>query len=128
MPATRRLLVIEDQAAQAAVIREVAEAMGHSVTAVTDPRQAIATFEAVRPDLIILDVVMPDMDGHDVLRALGAVGCAVPILLVSGYDPKYMQDANKLAGHFGIRKLSTMQKPLRIDALRQFIRDSLSAP
>jgi len=77
-----RVLVAEDDAMQADLIRLYLERDGHRVRVVADGRSALEDARTRRPDLVVLDIMMPAMDGLDVCRVLRAE-TDVPILLVS---------------------------------------------
>jgi DNA-binding response OmpR family regulator len=77
-----RVLVAEDDAKQAQLIRLYLEREGHSVVVVHDGRAALEQARARRPDLLVLDVMMPKVDGLDVCRILRAES-QVPILLLT---------------------------------------------
>jgi DNA-binding response OmpR family regulator len=80
-----RILVAEDDPKQAELIRRYAVAEGHSVTVVADGGSALEAVRASVPDLLILDVMMPALDGHDVCRVLRAAPEheALPILMLT---------------------------------------------
>ncbi|OIJ98928.1 response regulator transcription factor [Streptomyces colonosanans] len=80
MPA--RILVAEDDVKQAQLIRIYLEREGNDVQVVADGRSAIDRARSTRPDLIVLDVMMPHVDGLDVCRILRAES-QVPILLLT---------------------------------------------
>ena len=77
-----RVLVAEDDPKQANLIRLYLEREGHSVLVVDDGRRALEYSRARRPDLLVLDVMMPGVDGLDVCRILRAES-DVPILLLT---------------------------------------------
>jgi DNA-binding response OmpR family regulator len=79
---TARVLVAEDDPKQATLLRIYLEREGHSVQVVGDGRAAVDRCRAYRPDLIVLDVTMPVMDGLDVCRILRGES-DVPILLLT---------------------------------------------
>lgn len=81
MPASR-ILVIEDDEAVAQVVRAILVQQGHEVSVARDGGQAEALMEAVRPDLVLLDIILPDVDGL-VLCAQVRTRSSVPIILVS---------------------------------------------
>ena len=69
--AKRRVLLVDDEYDVTEALTINLEATGdYTVKAVNDPRQTIAVAREFRPDIIILDVVMPGMDGGDVQRAI----------------------------------------------------------
>jgi DNA-binding response OmpR family regulator len=77
-----RILVAEDDPKQANLVRVYLEREGHSVLLVGDGRSALEQCRARRPDLVILDVMMPVVDGLDVCRILRAES-ETPILLLT---------------------------------------------
>jgi DNA-binding response OmpR family regulator len=79
---TARILVAEDDPKQANLVRIYLEREGHAVLLVGDGRAALEQCRARRPDLVVLDVMMPVVDGLDVCRILRAES-AIPILLLT---------------------------------------------
>jgi DNA-binding response OmpR family regulator len=77
-----RILVAEDDPKQARLIRIYLEREGYSVLVVHDGRRALEVSRSRRPDLLVLDLMMPGVDGLDVCRILRTES-AVPILLLS---------------------------------------------
>lgn len=80
-----RILVAEDDPKQAELIRRYAVADGHTVTVVPDGGAALDAVRSNPPDLLILDVMMPALDGHDVCRVLRAApeSESLPILMLT---------------------------------------------
>ena len=64
------VMVVDDEQDIADLVRLVLELEKHRVTVVTDPEQAVETALQSKPDLVLLDVMMPRMDGFDVYRGL----------------------------------------------------------
>lgn len=77
-----RILVAEDDPKQANLVRLYLEREGHSVRVVGDGRAALDEYRSRRPDLVILDVMMPVVDGLDVCRIMRAES-DVPLLLLT---------------------------------------------
>jgi DNA-binding response OmpR family regulator len=77
-----RILVAEDDPKQANLVRVYLEREGHRVLLVGDGRSAVEQCRARRPDLVVLDVMMPVVDGLEVCRILRA-DSTVPILLLT---------------------------------------------
>jgi DNA-binding response OmpR family regulator len=77
-----RILVAEDDPKQAHLIRVYLEREGHSVLVAGDGRTALDLARSRNPDLLVLDVMMPEVDGLDVCRILRGES-AVPILLLT---------------------------------------------
>lgn len=77
-----RILVAEDDPKQANLVRIYLEREGHHVLVVGDGRSALAQCRARRPDLVVLDIMMPKVDGLDVCRVLRAES-DLPVLLLT---------------------------------------------
>jgi DNA-binding response OmpR family regulator len=77
-----RILVAEDDAKQAELVRMYLEREGHAVSVARDGRAALEQVRQKRPDLVVLDVMMPGVDGLDVCRVLRAES-DVPIVMVT---------------------------------------------
>lgn len=77
-----RILVAEDDPNQRRVLEAYLEREGHSVVSVADGRAALDEARSRQPDLVILDLMMPRVDGLDVCRVLRAVS-DVPIIMVT---------------------------------------------
>jgi DNA-binding response OmpR family regulator len=78
-----KILVADDEPAMVGVIGAILGSAGHRIIAAYDGREAIRRFEEDRPDLVLLDLAMPGMDGADVCRRIRAAG-DTPIIVVSG--------------------------------------------
>jgi two-component system OmpR family response regulator len=81
-----QVLVAEDDARQAEVLRLYLESEGHSAIVVHDGRAAIDTARRIRPDLLVLDVMMPGVDGFEVVRRLRGEGLQCPVLFLTARD------------------------------------------
>ena len=79
------ILIVDDSLTIRAVLRAMVESMGHSVLEATDGQMALDVLQQERPDLVLMDVVMPVMDGHEAARRMRAKGPDdwVPIIFLS---------------------------------------------
>jgi two-component system alkaline phosphatase synthesis response regulator PhoP len=82
MSATR-LLLVEDEVHLAEVVSDNLELEGWTVDVIGDGAEALASIRAERPDLVLLDVMLPSMDGFSVCDALRKEGNDVPILFLT---------------------------------------------
>jgi two-component system KDP operon response regulator KdpE len=80
-----RILVIDDEPQITRVLRTALSAQGFDVRAANDPQEGLRLFAEWAPDLLITDLMMPDMSGVEVCRAIRATS-AVPILVLSVRD------------------------------------------
>lgn len=118
---TYRLLVIDDERSICDVVAAIGRSADWSVQAVTDPLAARDTARAFNPDAIVLDIVMPGMDGIQVVRQLAEDRCSADILLLSGFDPLYVDSARMLGECFGLLNITTARKPVALAAVLAFL-------
>src|SRR5437773_2700268 len=78
-----RAVVVEDDPSIAWVERQALERDGFDVSVATSGSQAVRMIRTVRPDVIILDHLLPDMDGMDVIRQIRATSSAAIIVVTA---------------------------------------------
>jgi EAL domain-containing protein (putative c-di-GMP-specific phosphodiesterase class I)/CheY-like chemotaxis protein len=120
MVSKQRILVIDDDVDTGELVSAVASTMGFQCTATIDPK----TFqEQLAPGitLILLDLVMPEMDGIQLLRLLGERKCKASIVLMSGLGKRILESAERLAQILGLSIVGHLQKPLQVDELREVL-------
>ena len=89
-PNVSRILVVDDNAQNVQLLVDKLMPLGYQVRTANGGREALACVEREPPDLILLDVVMPEMDGYAVCRAIKAEPATevIPIIMVTALDPK----------------------------------------
>jgi two-component system chemotaxis response regulator CheY len=97
------ILVVEDSRSVRSLIRDALELDGHEVAESEDGRQALTALEQVRPDLVLTDVNMPEMDGITLTRAIRALPRFrfTPILILTTESGDEMKRAGRAAGATG---------------------------
>jgi two-component system alkaline phosphatase synthesis response regulator PhoP len=88
------ILLVEDEAAIAAFVQTALEREGFAVEAVKDGQQALAHVNQALPDLIILDLMLPGLDGLEVCRAVRRMPTYVPIIMLTARA----EDVDKVVG------------------------------
>jgi two-component system, OmpR family, response regulator len=96
---TRRILFVDDSADAAIAMSMLLEALGHEVRTEHDGPSALASVDAFRPDVVVLDIGLPGMNGFDVARAMRKLDATKSALLIAltGYgsdaDRQHAKDA-----------------------------------
>jgi two-component system, OmpR family, response regulator len=85
-PESHRILVVDDEPNIVDVVSMALRFQGFSVESAGTGAEAIAAVASFRPDLIVLDVMLPDMEGFDVAQRLGAQRARVPIIFLTARD------------------------------------------
>lgn len=83
---TRRILLIEDDDGIADIVRYNLEAVGYSVQVARDGATGLRMARTGAPDLVLLDLMLPGMDGVEVCRQLRRGGTALPIIMLTARD------------------------------------------
>lgn len=118
---TRTVLVMDDREDAAAALARVAAAAGFSPTILTDSRSFAATFCGLSPGAVILDVMMPDQDGIELLREIAAMSPDTPVLLVTGHGEVWARMAQELGTILGLSRVAMATKPVSRDAILAFL-------
>ena len=84
-PMARTILVVEDETTLRETLAEALEAEGYRVVAAADGRAALDRFRAERPDLVLLDLMLPELGGVEVTRIIRAES-GVPIVMLTAKD------------------------------------------
>jgi DNA-binding response OmpR family regulator len=110
--AVKRVLVVDDEATVRFLLSRVLAHAGYAVDVATDGEAALDRIQASRPDLIVLDLMMPGLDGWGVLERLKAMPAPPPVLVVSAHGDSDTPLRAAEAGAAGY-----MTKPFALKAL-----------
>ena len=113
----KKLLVIDDQSGITKVVELIARQLGLNARSLNSSAQATETFIAFRPDILILDMIMPEKDGIDVLNEILLTGLPVKVVLTSGFSESYLRLAEGVAKFHDNPSVSILRKPFRRDEL-----------
>ncbi len=119
----KRVLIVEDEAAIRSTVREALEWSGYETAEAADGSEGLAKAEGSRPDVILLDVVLPGLDGYEVCRRLkgNSMTAAIPVIFLTGLEHDAL---DQLANAVGATACLT--KPFRIQALVAVIEGALA--
>jgi two-component system response regulator MprA len=81
-----KILVVDDERAVRESLRRALELEGYQIDLAVDGREALAVLEQAQPDMLILDVLMPGVDGLEVCRRLRRAGNRLPVLMLTARD------------------------------------------
>jgi two-component system, OmpR family, response regulator len=106
------LLIVDDEENLRAMLSAALQHHGFAVTAVENGRDALATLPETDPDLVVLDVMMPDLDGFEVCRRMRADGNRTPVVFLTARD----DTEDKVRG-LTLGGDDYLQKPFSLDEL-----------
>lgn len=123
----KRLLVVDDQAGMTKVVSLIATQLGLECRTVNDAGRATTEYVEFKPDIVMLDMIMPEKDGIDVLNEILLSGIRSKIVLTSGYTDSFLRLGEELAKFHDAGEITVLRKPFRRDELvgllRQLIGD-----
>jgi two-component system KDP operon response regulator KdpE len=115
-----RILVIEDEGHVAGFIRDALTEIGYAVTVAAGGADALNKVTDDAPDLVLLDLNLPDMPGFEVLDRLRARSPALPVVIVSGNTDPMMAEAALALG-----AVDYVTKPVTLDRLSEAVAAAL---
>jgi DNA-binding NtrC family response regulator len=109
------ILVVDDELGIRALLSEILTDEGHTIELAENAAQARAVRERMRPDLVLLDIWMPDVDGISLLKEWGSSGqLSMPVIMMSGHGTiDTAVEATKFGAIAFLEKPITLQKLLR---------------
>lgn len=117
-----RLLILDDEPSIGELIQSVGERAGFEARSTTDPDEFFRIVEQWGPTHIVLDLVMPHMDGVEVLTQLARRGCDARIVISSGVGGRVLDAAGRAAREHGLDIVGILSKPFSVDALVGLLR------
>lgn len=112
----RRLLVVDDVEELGDMVALVASDMGYEAKAVTHAQEFMDTMDVFKPDTVVIDIVMPDIDGFEVVKWLRDRGCKAKVVVASTANLNYAKLAKSLGKGRGL-DISVVEKPYKINEL-----------
>lgn len=118
-----RILAVDDDVDSAELIVRVAERCGYEGFATSDSRGVTNLANALQPDVIAVDVNMPNIDAKGLLDLLSEAGYKGHIIIASGSEPDVLRDTQQFGIDRGLSIPFVMQKPLDFAKLRKSLMD-----
>jgi len=116
-----RLLIIDDEAAVGQSLVLMAESVGFEAKATVVIDQFMRELLYWQPTHLAIDLMMPGVDGVEVIRQLAERGCRLPIMIFSGMDSRVLASAQRAATERGLKIVGALQKPFSNSSLRQLL-------
>lgn len=117
------ILIVDDDAVLLESIADLLMLSDFNVLTASNGAEALQILQHQRPDCIISDVMMPELDGYGLLEAIRGNDtlATIPVILISAYDKPYSKQAGQ-----GVAPDAVLSKPFDVDQLITVIRDNLS--
>ncbi len=120
-----KIMVVDDELLLRHMLGDALEEAGYSVVLVESGRTALACAKVYRPDCILLDIMMPELDGYDTCAALKADPelAAIPVILISATTDLRVVDRAEQVG-----AVEVLPKPVSAPQLKQAVALALIPP
>ncbi|WP_170235754.1 GGDEF/EAL domain-containing response regulator [Colwellia demingiae] len=115
-----RVFIVDDDRLTCNLLKTIIEPIFNLVEVFQHPREFL-TLALYPEDIILLDLMMPEMDGVEVIRHLAQQNCPASLMLISGYDSGVLHSAETLALSCGLNVTKTFTKPINTEVLTSFL-------
>ena len=114
-----KILIAEDDRELRRLFERVLTKDGYSVTGVSNGLEALAALEESYFDVIISDIMMPEMDGHELVKRLRKMGCTTPIMMITAKDAFDDMERGFRSGSddYMVKPINIKELSLRVGAL-----------
>ncbi|MBI3933255.1 MAG: response regulator [Acidobacteria bacterium] len=123
-----KILCIDDNAHGLNARRILLEREGHTVTVARSGLEGLTLFQRARPDLVVVDYVMPHMNGGEVIREIKRAAPKVPVILLSGYTEVLSLEEKVKEADCILTKSSTREIPELLSTISRLLRKSSKKP
>jgi two-component system, response regulator, stage 0 sporulation protein F len=116
-----KILIVDDQFGIRVLLQEVLDREGYEIFQAANGPTALTTVKEHSPDLILLDMKIPGMDGLEILRNIRKMGVDTKVIMMTAYgELDLIQEAMEMGA------LAHFTKPFDIDELRQAVSEQLN--
>jgi CheY-like chemotaxis protein len=117
----KQILIIDDSNLARASVKRILEPEGYEILAATGGEEGMKMFAKNRPDLILVDLMMPGVSGMDVLEQLKAAGSTTPVIVITA---DMQEGVNEKC--FELGAYAVINKPLLFETLAVKVKEALS--
>ncbi|CAM3438549.1 EAL domain-containing protein [Halomonas lysinitropha] len=122
-----RLLILDDEAMTGETIARVAVFDGFDARHITSPMTFFEEATRWHPDILAIDLIMPEMDGVEVMAELARLGCRARLIITSGVGSRVLDAAARSAREHGLDIVGVIAKPFSAAALRELLHQAIES-
>lgn len=122
----KTLLVVDDEPTFGKLVYEVAEKHGLAASITTSGEDFQSAYANDKPEIAVIDIVMPELDGFELVTWLAEQDHKCPLIFMTGKEPDYVRQAATLAKTSGLTVAGTLHKPLEAKDLTDAIERCVS--
>ena len=123
----KKILVVDDEEELLEAVKKALTAEGYEVTAVTTASDAMNKARALKPDLVLMDIVLPDIEGPEAVRMLNEDPLTkdIPVIFLSGIITRDQEDEAISEVRVGDRRYKALSKPFSSRELMVEVRKAI---
>lgn len=116
-----KVMLVDDEPSFHVLVQSVCESVGHEFRGVGDSRQAVEVFKAYAPDVVLLDIMMPYLDGYQVCEGIRALDSEVAVVFLSarGAVPDKREAFSRGADDYLVKPFDGEELLMRLEALQR---------
>ena len=118
----RRMVILDDEPFMLGLLAKIAERAGFEPHGFSSAQEFNDKWRDSAPDLVLLDLGLNDSDGMQILSNLAQAQCAIPILIVTGFDERVAGSAANFGESIGLTMLPPLRKPFEVDEVVSVLR------
>lgn len=115
------VLIVDDDVEFGRFVKRAISGMGHTVEEFPSPREFMRRYDKLAPDIIFLDIFMPELSGVEVTKWLSEKHFNGKLVLMTGRDPSVMAAAQQIAERRSEANVATLEKPFRVKEIRALL-------
>ena len=119
----KRLLVVDDNKSFLEFVRKIAVGLGYEVELASDGGVFKEIYQTFKPHQVLIDLIMPDIDGMELIQWLAELEMPAQVIVVTGYSPEYVNLAKMLGEGKGLSTVIALTKPIKAKDLRTALTD-----
>jgi EAL domain-containing protein (putative c-di-GMP-specific phosphodiesterase class I)/ActR/RegA family two-component response regulator len=119
-----RILVLDDEAAVGETLCAIARSAGFAARSTTDPDEFLRVIAEWKPTHLVVDLMMPRVDGIEVIHRLAERHAEAALILTSGVGSRVLEAASRTAAEKGMRVRGLLAKPVRVAAFRALLAEA----
>jgi DNA-binding NtrC family response regulator len=120
-----KLLIIDDDVGLTKAYARIGEDAGFAVAVVNNPLKATEAFLAIKPNIVVIDMIMPEKDGIEVMNEILQTGEPTRFIVTSGHGDAMLRLAQSLAAFHDSAHVSVLKKPIRRAELTSLLMESI---
>ncbi|WP_017296150.1 response regulator transcription factor [Geminocystis herdmanii] len=115
------ILIVDDALLSRSMVKKIVKNLGHSTIEAKDGEEALSKIEQEKPDFVCLDMLIPKLNGIEVLQKLQEENCSIPVVMITADT----QETTRQKG-LELGAISVLNKPVKAEILKELINNSLN--